>query len=163
MNKAIIAAALIIPMASFGALSDIVTAISNKVSATVSQQISDAALLGLLRAKYVRDIESGNHNAIAEWHGAVKLEEPDYTNRIVRITFADGTVIPVKMAKGRVDPNSVRNKLAGNDVAAKRKRLEQEMEKIQKQIEDMKAGVPLKALETRLQALENSLATIGGK
>lgn len=157
MKKAILFA-LMIPPVAFGSISDIATAISNKVT-EVKSQISDKELLSLLRSRYQRDIESGDHRAIEIWHGKAQNEEPDYFNKVVRITFADGTVIPVKMKQGRIDANSVRNKLAGNDVIAKRKRLEQEMEKIQKQIDDMKAGVPLKALETRLQALKNSLST----
>ena len=145
MKSAIIIAAL---LAAFTA-----TAAAKNSNAAVGNKISDSDLLALVRAQYERDLASDNTANIAKWHGKVVLEEPDETNRIVKITFADGFSLDQKMKK-RGPGKNAHKKLSAS---YKREKIEKEKKKLEDQIAVLKSGAPLKALETRIENIKKEL------
>ena len=145
MKSAIIIAAL---LAAFTA-----TAAAKKSNAPAGDKISDSELLALVRARYERDLASDNTANIAKWHGRVVLEEPDETNRIVKVVFSDGFSVKQKMKK-RGPVKNAHNKLSAS---YKREKLEKEKKKLEDKIAVLKSGAPLKALETRIENIKKEL------
>lgn len=146
MKSAIIIAALLASLA-------FTASAAKKSNATAGNQISDSELLALVRARYERDLASDNTANIAKWHGRVVLEEPDETNRIVKVVFSDGFSVKQKMKK-RGPVKNAHNKLSAS---YKREKLEKEKKKLEDQIEVLKSGAPLKALETRIENIKKEL------
>lgn len=146
MKSAIIIAALLASLA-------FTASAAKKSNAAAGNQISDSELLALVRARYERDLASDNTANIAKWHGRVVLEEPDETNRTVKITFADGFSLDQKMKK-RGPVKNAHNKLSAS---YKREKLEKEKKKLEDQIAVLKSGAPLKALETRIENIKKEL------
>lgn len=118
--------------------------------------VSDAELLRMMRDRYAGDMAAGNYE---KWHGKlarqIVIDPPAETNlaQMVKI-FADGFTVTNAFHKStpRTDAES---KIYRAKV--RREVLRQQIADLKKQVEEMKAGVPLAALEAKIAALENKL------
>lgn len=166
MNKSIICVVsmLVVCSASAGVLDDVKNAVQDakdkfaQVIEDQSKALSDAELLTMLRAQYAADMKSGNY---AKWHGALSkqivIDPPQgSTNNIAQMVkiFADGFAVTNNFRK-----STPRTDLERKILAAKKKeeRRRAQLAALKKQIEEMKAGVPLAALEAKAANLEAAL------
>lgn len=163
MNKSICCIVAAIALgAGAGVLDNIADAIQQAKDAHAEKQqhkessVSDAELLRMVREQYEVDMASGNY---AKWHGKmarqIVIDTPAETNlaKMVKI-FADGFCVTNNFRKPTPRTDAERKILAAKRAeAAKRAQLE----KLKKQIEEMKAGVPLAALEAKAKNLEAAL------
>lgn len=163
MNKSIIC---VISMsvacsASAGVIDDIKNAVQDakdKYSQVIEEQskaLSDAELLTMLRAQYAADMKSGNYT---KWHGALSkqivIDPPQgSTNNIAQMVkvFADGFAVTNNFRKATPRTDLERKILAAKKEEERRR---SQLAALRKQIEEMKAGVPLAALEAKAKNLE---------
>ena len=110
----------------------------------------------MVRDQYARDMECGNYS---RWHGALSnqivVDEPGSTNLASMVkVFADGFVVTNRFRKATPRSDAERK-----IIAAKRteERLRAQIAMVEEQIAEMKAGVPLAALEAKAAALKAKL------
>ena len=160
--RAILASAVaaISTAASAGLLDDIAAAVDKAKdqyeaakAQGAAQSVSDAELLRMVRDQYARDMECGNYS---RWHGALSnqivVDEPGSTNLASMVkVFADGFVVTNRFRKATPRSDAERK-----IIAAKRteERLRAQIAMVEEQIAEMKAGVPLAALEAKAAALK---------
>ena len=166
MNKYIICAVSMLAIGELmaGPLDDIKNAVQDakdKFAQVIEEQskaLTDAELLTMLRAQYAADMKSGNY---AKWHGALShqivIDPPQgATNNNAKMekVFADGFTVTNNFRK-----STPRTDLERKILAAKREeqRRREQLKELKKQIEEMKAGVPLAALEAKAKNLEAAL------
>ena len=163
--RAILAAAgaAISITASAGLLDDIAAAVDkakdqyeSAKAQGAAQSVSDAELLRMVRDQYARDMECGNYS---RWHGALSqqivIDDPGSTNLASMVkVFADGFVVTNRFRR-----STPRSDAELKIIAAKRaeERLRKQIAMVKEQIAEMKAGVPLAALEAKAAALEAKL------
>lgn len=163
--RAMLASALaaISTAASAGLLDDIAAAVDKAKeqyeaakAQGAAQSVSDAELLRMVRDQYARDMECGNYS---RWHGALSnqivVDEPGSTNLASMVkVFADGFVVTNRFRKATPRSDAERK-----IIAAKRteERLRAQIAMVEEQIAEMKAGVPLAALEAKAAALKAKL------
>lgn len=149
--------------ASAGLLDDIASAVDKAKeqyeaakAQGAAQSVSDAELLRMVRDQYARDMECGNYS---RWHGKLSqqivIDEPGSTNLASMVkVFADGFAVTNRFRREKPRSDAERK-----IIAAKRaeESLRAQIAMVKKQIDEMKAGVPLAALEAKAAALEAKL------
>lgn len=166
MNKYIICAVSMLAIGELmaGPLDDIKNAVQDakdKFAQVIEEQskaLTDAELLTMLRAQYAADMKSGNY---AKWHGALSrqivIDPPQgSTNNIAQMVkvFADGFAVTNNFRKATPRTDLERKILAAKKEDERRRA---QLAALRKQIEEMKAGVPLAALEAKAANLEAAL------
>lgn len=148
-------------------LSDIIGAITNRVSESVQSfedrfAVTDAELLAMTRAQYLRALATSNRSEIAKWHGAVSSTAID-TNTLAKTwTFSDGFTFTVKGSKRECNYGNLEKAVMNKKVdprISQTKKLIADLKKLKAEGDKLGIALPAEAIDLKLK---NAIALLDG-